>query len=61
MSLRGITMFKRLLRDEAGSPATEFVLVASLVSLAALGAFAALGQQSSNQLGGIEKKYAAVN
>ena len=54
-------MLKRLFRDEAGSPATEFVLVASLVSLAALGAFAALGQQSSNQLGGIEKKYAAVN
>ncbi len=54
-------MLKTLWKDEAGSPAIEFVMVASVISLAALGAFMALGQQSKAQLGNVESAYAAVN
>ena len=54
-------MLKQLLKDETGSPATEFALVASIISVAALGAFMALGQQSTNQMTKVETAYAAVN
>ena len=54
-------MFTKLLRDEIGSPATEFALVASVISIAALGAFMALGEQSTNQMTKVETAYAEVN
>ena len=54
-------MLKRLLKDQAGSPATEFAIVATVISLAALGAFQALGAQSNNQLSNVETRYAEVN
>lgn len=54
-------MLKQLLKDETGTPATEFALVASIISVAALGAFMALGEQSSTQMSGVESAYAAVN
>lgn len=54
-------MLKQLWNDEAGSPAVEYALVASVISLAALGAFMALGQQSKAQLGNVHSAYAAVN
>ena len=54
-------MLRKLLRDTTGSPAVEFAIVASVISLAALGAFQALGQQSSNQLGNVQTAYAGVN
>ena len=54
-------MLRQLWKDEAGSPAVEFVLVASVISLAALGAFMALGQQSKAQLGNVQSAYVAVN
>lgn len=54
-------MLKRLFLDITGSPAVEFAIVASVISLAALGAYQALGQQSSNQLGNVESAYAEAN
>ncbi|ABC62120.1 Flp family type IVb pilin [Erythrobacter litoralis] len=54
-------MFRPLFRDQSGSPATEFALVASIISIAALGAFMALGEQSSNQMTKVETAYAEVN
>jgi Flp pilus assembly pilin Flp len=54
-------MLKKLLKDIKGSPAVEFAIVASVVSLAALGAFQALGQQSSNQMGNVESAYENAN
>ena len=54
-------MLKQLLQDQTGSPATEFAIVATVISLAALGAFQALGAQSSNQLSNVETRYAEVN
>jgi Flp pilus assembly pilin Flp len=54
-------MLKNLLRDIHGSPAVEFAIVASVISLAALGAFQALGQQSSNQMGNVENAYEEAN
>ena len=54
-------MLKKLFKDQAGSPATEFAIVATVISLAALGAFQALGAQSSNQMSTIETRYAEVN
>ncbi|GAA4050208.1 Flp family type IVb pilin [Parerythrobacter jejuensis] len=54
-------MFKKILQDETGSPATEFALVASIISIAALGAFMALGNASTAQMDGVEQAYADVN
>ncbi|NNC59358.1 MAG: hypothetical protein HKO05_05120 [Erythrobacter sp.] len=54
-------MLKRLFNDQAGSPAVEFAIVASVISLAALGAFKMLGEESSNQMSGVESAYAEVN
>lgn len=54
-------MLKKLLRDTTGSPAVEFAIVASAVSLTALGAFQALGQQSSNQLSNVDTAYTVAN
>lgn len=54
-------MLKRLLEDETGSPATEFALVASIISIAALGAFMSLGKQSTSQMESVHTAYADVN
>ena len=54
-------MLIRLWRDRAGSPAVEFAIVASVISLAALGAFQLLGEQSNEQMSGVESAYAEVN
>jgi pilus assembly protein Flp/PilA len=54
-------MFKKLLQDRTGATAIEFALVATIISVAALGAFMALGEQSSNQMSGVQSAYADVN
>ena len=54
-------MFKKLLRDRTGSPATEFALVAAIISVAALGAFMALGDNSSKQMNSVQSAYSDVN
>ena len=54
-------MLKRLYKDATGSPAVEFAIVAAVISIAALGAFKTLGEQSSNQMTQVEAAYADVN
>ena len=54
-------MFRKLLQDRTGATAVEYALVASIISVAALGAFLALGQQSSKQMSGVRDAYAEVN
>ncbi|MHA6334597.1 Flp family type IVb pilin [Qipengyuania sp. CAU 1752] len=54
-------MLRRLLNDQAGTSAVEFAIVASVISLAALGAFKMLGEESNNQMSGVESAYAEVN
>lgn len=54
-------MLRKLLRDLTGSPAIEFALVAAVISIAAIGAFMTLGDQSSGQLEDVHVAYADVN
>lgn len=54
-------MLKKFLKDTKGSPAVEFAIVAAVISVAALGAFQALGQQSSNQMSDVETAYTEAN
>ena len=54
-------MFKKLLQDRTGATAIEFALVATIISVAALGAFMALGEHSSNQMSGVQSASADVN
>ena len=46
--------FMKLIRDSRGVTAIEYALIASLISVAAIGAFAALG-------GEIEKNYNEID
>lgn len=43
-------MFKRLLKDESGTTAIEYGLIAMLVSVAAMAAFMAVGDSVNNLL-----------
>jgi pilus assembly protein Flp/PilA len=46
--------FIKLIRDDRGATAIEYALIASLISIAAIGAFANLG-------GGVNNKFVSVN
>ena len=51
--MRGLT---KLLRCERGASAIEYALVASLISIAALGAFQALGTTIDTMYGNVSNK-----
>lgn len=54
-------MLKKLLKDIAGSTAIEYAIIASVISVAATGAFLLLGEQSSTQMNTVQERYAEVN
>ncbi len=49
---------RRLLRDQRGATALEYGLIAALVSVAAITAYANLGDSISGQYSGVESKVA---
>ena len=53
-------ILKRILNDTAGSSAIEYAIIATVISVAALGAYAALGQQSNENMTKVASSYAAV-
>jgi pilus assembly protein Flp/PilA len=51
-----LSMFKKLLKDEAGATAIEYGLIASLISVAAIVAFTAVGTKLSSTMDGVSGK-----
>ena len=54
-------MLRKLIKDTTGASAIEYAVIASLVSVAAIGAFLALGQSSTQQFDKIESAYEEAN
>lgn len=49
-----------LLKDKTGATAVEYAIVASVISVAALGAFLAVGQQSKDNMENVATQYQDV-
>ena len=54
-------MLRTLLKDTTGASALEYAIIASLVSVAAIGAFLALGNQSKANLESVKAAYDQAN
>lgn len=54
-------MLRKLLHDNQGATALEYAIIASLVSVAAIGAFVVLGNQSKANLEGVKSAYERAN
>jgi Flp pilus assembly pilin Flp len=54
-------MLRTLLKDTTGASALEYAIIASLVSVAAIGAFLALGNQSKANLESVKTAYEQAN
>ena len=50
-------MLRKLLHDTTGASALEYAIIASLVSVAAIGAFLALGNQSKANMESVRAAY----
>lgn len=50
-------MLRRIWKDTNGATAIEYAVIASVISVAAIGAFLALGQQSSNNFAKVDAAY----
>ena len=50
------TTVKSFIKDESGATAIEYGLIAALVSVAAIGALSAMGDELSNMFGFVEGK-----
>lgn len=50
-------MLRTLLKDTTGASALEYAIIASLVSVAAIGAFLALGNQSKANMEKVQTAY----
>lgn len=48
------------MRDTRGATAIEYAIIASVISVAALGAFLAVGEQSEENFETVASKYAGV-
>jgi pilus assembly protein Flp/PilA len=48
-----LSIFRRLMRNERGATAIEYVLIASLISVAAIIAMQTVGQKVSNVLSNV--------
>lgn len=63
-SLAGVNnmfeLFRNLMRDTRGATAIEYAIIASVISVAALGAFLAVGEQSEENFETVASKYAGV-
>ena len=51
---------KKLAADTAGATAVEYAIIASVISIAAFGAFIAVGDQSEENMTTVADKYAAA-
>ena len=50
--------FKRIAADTAGASAIEYAIIASVISVAALSAYMAVGEESNKQMENISTSYA---
>jgi Flp pilus assembly pilin Flp len=50
-------MLRKLTRDTTGASAIEYAIIASVVSIAAIGAFIALGSQSKANMEKVQTAY----
>ena len=48
-----LSIFRRLMKNEQGATAIEYVLIASLISVAAITAMTAVGRQGANVLSNV--------
>ena len=48
-----LSIFRRLMKNERGATAIEYVLIASLISVAAITAMGTVGQKVSNVLSNV--------
>ena len=51
-----LSMFRKLVADQAGATAIEYGLIASLISVAAIVAFTAVGTKLSTTMTGVSGK-----
>lgn len=54
-----MTIFSKLLRDEAGATAIEYGLIAALIAVAAITAMQGLGNQLSSTFGNVSTNMAS--
>ncbi len=54
-------MLRKLLKDQTGASALEYAIIASMISVAAIGAFLALGNQSKANLDKVQVAYEQAN
>lgn len=54
-------MLRTLKRNTTGATSVEYALVASIISVAAIGAFLSLGEQSEAQMGSVNAAYGEAN
>jgi len=54
-------MLRRLFRDTTAASAIEYAIIAAMISVAAIGAFLALGNQSSGQMASVNTAYENAN
>ncbi len=55
-----LRILKDLARETKGATAIEYAIIASVVSVAALGAFIAVGAESNEQFENVASKYSDV-
>ena len=53
-------MLRRILTDTAGASAIEYSVIAALISVAAIGAFYALGEKTGEQFHKVEVAYSDI-
>lgn len=53
-------MIRKLIADTTGASALEYAIIASLVSVAAIGAFMLVGQQSKANFDKVDAAYTAA-
>lgn len=49
-----------LLKDTTGATAVEYAIIASVISIAAFGAFVAVGEQSKENMEGVANSYSEI-
>jgi len=54
-------MLRKIMKDTTGASALEYAIIASLVSVAAIGAFLALGSQSKANMESVNAAYQQAN
>jgi len=55
-----INCLKKFVRNTSGASSVEYAIIATVISVAALGGYMALGQQSNETMKNVASKYAEV-